>query len=561
MKQGHKKYKAFETITFPLRSWPESRLKKAPVWCSVDLRDGNQALVTPMNLQEKIDFFKMLIDVGFKEIEVGFPSANQTEYEILRALIEGNHIPDDVTVQVLVQAREHLIQKTFEALEGCPRAILHFYNSTSALQRKVVFQKDMQGIIDIAVSSALLIRELAEKSAVDIRYEYSPESFNGTEGDNALLICEAVLDALGATAEQPAIINLPNTVEQAMPNVYADQVEYFIKGLSNRARAIISIHPHNDRGTGIAAAELALLAGAERVEGTLFGNGERTGNVDLMAMALNMFTQGIDPMLDFSHLNQIKDIYERCTKMHVHERHPYAGELVFTAFSGSHQDAINKGSRYSKEHGAEYWEIPYLPIDPKDVGREYEPIIRINNQSGKGGAAYVMQGFGYTLPKNMHPEFGKIVKAYCDRTGAEISAEQVYELFSEEYITVESPFKLIKHKVSDESGGQSRFIGILEENGFEKAVSGSGNGPIDAFFNALTDVGIRHYEFVSYSEHAVSAGADSKAVAYIELKAPGGETCFGVGLDNNITMASIKGVLCAINRNLRKQDGQSNETV
>ena len=377
---------------YPEREWPNKEIEKAPIWCSVDLRDGNQALIDPMNLQEKLEFFHALVDMGFKEIEIGFPSASETEYEICRELIEKNHIPDDVTIQVLVQAREHLIRKTFEAIKGAKNVIVHFYNSTSTLQRKVVFKTDMQGVIDIAVEGARLIKKLTDEYTGDtnIRFEYSPESFSGTEPDNAVAICDRVMEELGSTKENPVILNLPNTVEMCTPNTYADQIEYFIRHLKNREAAIISVHPHNDRGCGVAAGELALLAGAERVEGTLFGNGERTGNMDIVTMGLNMFTQGVDPKLDFSDLPRLRDIYERCTNMKVDPRQPYIGELVFTAFSGSHQDAINKGHQYMRDSGTEYWEIPYLPIDPADVGREYEPIIRINSQSGKGGAAFVM---------------------------------------------------------------------------------------------------------------------------------------------------------------------------
>ena len=392
MKKGYEKYRGFEPINIPDRTWPDKTITKAPTWCSVDLRDGNQALVDPMNLQEKLEFFTTLVNIGFKEIEVGFPSASETEYEILRTLIEGNYIPDDVTIQVLVQAREHLIRKTFEAIDGAKNVIVHFYNSTSTLQRKVVFKTDMQGVIDIAIDGAKLIYELTEEVMkknpdMNIRFEYSPESFSGTEMDNAVEICRQVMEELHITKENPIILNLPSTVEGSTPNGYADQIEYFCRNLPNRDAAIISLHPHNDRGTGVAAAELGLLAGADRIEGTLFGNGERTGNVDIVTLALNMWTQGVDPELDFHDINKIKGVYERATKMVVPPRHPYAGELVFTAFSGSHQDAINKGKMYMEEHGGDYWDIPYLPIDPADVGREYEPIIRINSQSGKGGMA------------------------------------------------------------------------------------------------------------------------------------------------------------------------------
>ena len=552
MKPSFQKYRPFEQIRLPDRQWPNRVIDKAPLWCSVDLRDGNQALVDPMNLQEKLEFFKALCDMGFKEIEVGFPSASETEYEIFRELIEGGHIPDDVTIQVLVQAREHLIRKTFEAIRGAKNVIVHFYNSTSTLQRKVVFHKDMQGIIDIAVEGARLIRELTENYEGDthIRYEYSPESFSGTEMDNAVAICAAVMEALGSTPENPVILNLPDTVEMCTPNTYADQVEYFIRHLPNRDSAIISIHPHNDRGTGVAAAELAVLAGAQRVEGTLFGNGERTGNLDIVTMGLNMYTQGVDPQLDFSNLPALRQLYERCTKMHIHERQPYAGELVFTAFSGSHQDAINKGTQYMQEHNSEYWEIPYLPIDPADVGRQYEPIIRINSQSGKGGAAFVMQQtFGYTLPKAMHPEFGALVKAECDRIGRELSAQELFDVFRRSYLEAPKVYELAHGSVfEEEAGGQVRFRGSIIVEGTPHPVEAEGNGPIDAFFRALEQVGVQDYHFLSYHEHAISSGSDSKAIAYIELQKPDGGKVFGVGIASNINKASILGVLNAINR-------------
>ena len=556
MYQGCKKYIPFVPVSLPNRTWPNNRIEKAPTWCSVDLRDGNQALVTPMNLQEKLDFFKLLVDVGFKEIEVGFPSASETEYEILRALIDGHYIPDDVTIQVLVQAREHLIRKTFEAVRGAKNVIIHFYNSTSTLQRKVVFKKDMQGIIDIAVAGAKLVRELteADQSGTNFRYEYSPESFSGTEMDFAVDICHQVMETLGATKENPVILNLPNTVEMCTPNTYADQVEYFIRHLPNRDAAIISVHPHNDRGTGVACAELSMLAGADRVEGTLFGNGERTGNLDIVTVALNMYTQGVDPMLDFSHIDHIREIYERCTKMHVPERWPYAGKLAFTAFSGSHQDAINKGHEYMRESKSPYWEIPYLPIDPADVGREYEPIIRINSQSGKGGAAFIMDhNYGYHMPKAMHPEFGAVVQAECDKTGRELTANEVYELFHREFLNISEPYTLSRAKFYEEaiagSGANvTHFSGVLSVRGQFVQLESRGNGPIDAFFNALGQAGIEGYSFISYSEHAISMGSDSQAVAYIELRVPGGRRIFGVGTEHNINFASVKGILSAINR-------------
>ena len=556
MYQGCKKYIPFVPVSLPNRTWPNNRIEKAPTWCSVDLRDGNQALVTPMNLQEKLDFFKLLVDIGFKEIEVGFPSASETEYEILRALIDGHYIPDDVTIQVLVQAREHLIRKTFEAVRGAKNVIIHFYNSTSTLQRKVVFKKDMQGIIDIAVAGAKLVRELteADQSGTNFRYEYSPESFSGTEMDFAVDICHQVMETLGATNENPVILNLPNTVEMCTPNTYADQIEYFIRHLPNRDAAIISVHPHNDRGTGVACAELSMLAGADRVEGTLFGNGERTGNLDIVTVALNMYTQGVDPMLDFSHIDHIREIYERCTKMHVPERWPYAGKLAFTAFSGSHQDAINKGHEYMRESKSPYWEIPYLPIDPADVGREYEPIIRINSQSGKGGAAFIMDhNYGYHMPKAMHPEFGAVVQAECDKTGRELTANEVYELFHREFLNISEPYALSRAKFYEEAiagsaANVTHFSGVLSVRGQFIQLESRGNGPIDAFFNALGQAGIEGYSFISYSEHAISMGSDSQAVAYIELRVPGGRRIFGVGTEHNINFASVKGILSAINR-------------
>ena len=556
MYQGCEKYIPFAPVSLPDRTWPNNRIEKAPTWCSVDLRDGNQALVTPMNLQEKLDFFKLLVDIGFKEIEVGFPSASETEYEILRALIDGHYIPDDVTIQVLVQAREHLIRKTFEAVRGAKNVIIHFYNSTSTLQRKVVFKKDMQGIIDIAVAGAKLVRELteADQSGTNFRYEYSPESFSGTEMDFAVDICHQVMETLGATKENPVILNLPNTVEMCTPNTYADQIEYFIRHLPNRDAAIISVHPHNDRGTGVACAELSMLAGADRVEGTLFGNGERTGNLDIVTVALNMFTQGVDPMLDFSHIDHVREIYERCTKMHVPERWPYAGKLAFTAFSGSHQDAINKGHEYMRESKTPYWEIPYLPIDPADVGREYEPIIRINSQSGKGGAAFIMDhNYGYHMPKAMHPEFGAVVQAECDKTGRELTANEVYELFHREFLNISEPYALSRAKFYEEAiagsaANVTHFSGVLSVRGQFVQLESRGNGPIDAFFNALGQAGIEGYSFISYSEHAISMGSDSQAVAYIELRVPGGRRIFGVGTEHNINFASVKGILSAINR-------------
>lgn len=557
MKKGFEKYIPFTPVKIRERQWPDHVLDQAPTWCSVDLRDGNQALIDPMNLEQKLAFFKMLVDIGFKEIEIGFPSANETEYEICRELIEGNHIPDDVTIQVLVQARPHLIHRTFEALDGAKNAILHFYNSTSTLQRKVVFKKEMDGIIEIAVEAARLIRELGAeyKGVENLRYEYSPESFSGTEMDNAINICERVIEEIGATPEHPIILNLPNTVEMCTPNTHADQIEYFVRNMKHRDCAIISLHPHNDRGTAVAAAELGMLAGAERVEGTLFGNGERTGNLDIVTMAMNLYSQGIDPKLDFSKLPKIRKMYEECTNLPVHQRHPYAGELVFTAFSGSHQDAIHKGKMHMAESKSAYWEVPYLPIDPADVGREYEPIIRINSQSGKGGAAFVMNTFGYQMPKAMHPEFGKIVTQECDRIGKEISAERVKELFEETYLHTDSPYELIHQRLYEE-GEKVHFEGIIRAGKDDIELNGYGNGPIDAFFQSISGLHVDGFKFVSYNEHAISTGSDSKGVAYIELKDQDDRSIFGVGVADNINHAANIAIIRAIDRGLNREENE-----
>ena len=557
MKQASKQYIPFQPLQWPNRQWPNKTITKAPIWCSVDLRDGNQALVTPMQLEEKLLMFKTLVDIGFKEIEVGFPSASETEYEILRTLIEGHHIPDDVTIQVLVQARPELIKKTFEAVKGAKNVIVHFYNSTSTLQRKVVFKEDMPGIIKIAVEGAKLIRQLTEEeiasSGMNIRYEYSPESFTGTEIDFAIEICESVMETLGATKENPIILNLPSTVEMSTPNTYADQIEYFCTKMKNREAAIISIHPHNDRGTGVAAAELALLGGADRIEGTLFGNGERTGNLDIVTVALNMYTQGVDPELDFSNILAVKKIYEACTKMKVPERSLMRVKLAFTAFSGSHQDAIRKGYEYMAESDTPYWEVPYLPINPADLSREYEPVIRINSQSGKGGAAFVLQhAVGYRLPKEMHPEFGNIVKAASDAFGDELKEEQIVDLFNREYVEFDGKYKLASHSFLEQreldGTTHTRFEGKIDVCGDMKEVAGVGNGPIDSFFQALAGIGVEGYEFVNYHEHAISRGSDAKGICYIELKIPGNGHIFGVGIDSNINVAALLGILCAINR-------------
>ena len=558
MYQGCKKYIPFAPQPIENRTWPDKTITAAPIWYSVDLRDGNQALIDPMNLEEKLEYFKTLTEVGFKEIEIGFPSASETEYEILRVLIERNLIPDDVTIQVLVQAREHLIKKTFEAIDGAKNVILHFYNSTSTLQRKVVFHTDTNGITNIATAAADLIYEMSQPliaGGMNLRFEYSPESFMGTEMDYAAEICAAVLDHLHATKENKVILNLPTTVENCMPNQFADELEYFIRKLPGRERAVISIHPHNDRGCGVATAEMALLAGAERVEGTLFGNGERTGNVDVVTLAMNMYTQGIDPKLDFTHINDLREMWEHCTKMKINPRQPYVGDLVFTAFSGSHQDAINKGVQYMHESGTEYWEVPYLPIDPADVGRQYEPIIRINSQSGKGGAAFVMShNFGFDIPKAMQTEFGHIVQVETDRVGKELPAERIYELFKESYIDAKKPYELANHSFSEstDENGKSHvvFRGTLRHTDTTFDVIGEGNGPIDAFFNAIHGQKMDRFTFVDYKEHAISVGSDSMAVAYILLRDDKGRDVFGVGIDHNINLAPLRGILSAINRSV-----------
>ncbi len=551
---SYKKYKQYPKVILPDRQWPDKQIEKAPIWCSVDLRDGNQSLPIPMNVEEKLKMFKLLVDIGFKEIEIGFPSASNTEYQFLRTLIDHNLVPDDVTIQVLTQSRAHLIQKTFEALKGVKKAIVHLYNSTSVLQRRVVFNKSKEEIIDIGVQGAKLLMEYKDKyPETDFAFEYSPESFTGTELEYALEICEAVLDVWKPTPEKKAIINLPATVEMTTPNVYADQIEWFSKNIKNRNSILISLHTHNDRGTATAASELGLLAGADRVEGTLFGNGERTGNLDIMTMALNLYTHGLNPELDFSDLHKIVGVYEECTKMNVHDRHPYAGKLVYTAFSGSHQDAIRKGLKVRNEEKNEFWEVPYLPIDPHDVGREYEEIIRINSQSGKGGAAFIMENeFGFILPKAMHDDFGKLVKNESDRLGTELTGNQIYDLFKNEYLNKKSPYLLkscsiqsVQNVETDEN--TVNIQAVLSVNGKEINISGVGNGPVDAFFNALHASNINGCHFISYDEHALGTGSNSKAATYIQIE-DNGQRYFGVGVSENIDTASLNALISAINR-------------
>lgn len=551
---SYKKYKPYGSINIKNRKWPDKQINTAPIWCSVDLRDGNQSLPIPMNVDEKVKLFKLLVDIGFKEIEVGFPSASNTEYQFLRKLIEKDLIPYDVTVQVLTQSREHLIKKTFESLKGAKKAIVHLYNSTSILQRRIVFNKSKQEIIDIGVTGAKLLMEYKDKyPETDFSFEYSPESFTGTELEYSLEICESILDVLKPTPAKKVILNLPSTVEMATPNIYADQIEWFCNNIKNRESVLISLHTHNDRGTSIAASELGILAGADRVEGTLFGNGERTGNLDIMAMALNLHVQGINPELNFSKLYDIVAVYEDCTKMKVHERHPYAGKLVYTAFSGSHQDAIKKGFKANHESNSDFWEVPYLPIDPHDVGREYEEIIRINSQSGKGGAAFIMENeFGFVLPKSMQNDFGTLVKNQSDFLGTELSPIQIYNLFKSEYLNIKSPNLLKSYTIQSVQNVETdenivNIQALISVSGKAMNISGVGNGPVDAFFNALHGSNINGYNFISYDEHALGSGSNSKAATYIQIEY-NDQRYFGVGVSANIDTASLNALFSAINR-------------
>lgn len=551
---NYKRYKKNPVVDYPGREWPNKEITEAPIWCSVDLRDGNQALIDPMIVEEKIEFFQFLVKMGFKEIEIGFPAASQIEFDFLRQLIERKMIPDDVCVQVLTQCRRELIDRTFEAIEGCKQAVVHIYNSTSTLQRDVVFHMEKEQITQIAVEGTRMVKERMASFSGKIILEYSPESFTGTELEYALEICTAVQKEWGATRENPIIINLPSTVEMNTPNVYADQIEWMNRHFENRESIILSVHPHNDRGTGVAAAELALLAGADRVEGTLFGNGERTGNVDIMNIAYNMFSQGINPKLEIEHVNDIIEIYERCTKMPIHPRHPYAGKLVFTAFSGSHQDAINKGVLAMRERNNEYWQVPYLPIDPADIGREYEPIVRINSQSGKGGVAFVMDTyFGFKLPKGMHREFANVIQRLSEKQG-EVSPEQIMEQFRQCYLNQKEPFHFRRLRVNDLAGETaSEFDTEVKvdytDNGIEKSFTAKGNGPIDAVQRGLQEaLGIR-IKVLDYEEHALQSGSNSQAAAYIHmLDSNEGTVTYGVGVSSNITRASARAIFSAVNR-------------
>ena len=551
---NYKRYRRNPVVDYPEREWVNKEIEKAPIWCSVDLRDGNQALIDPMVVSEKIEFFNYLIKLGFKEIEIGFPAASQIEYDFLRQLVDRKLIPDDVVVQVLTQCREELLERTFESIEGCKQAIVHIYNSTSTLQRDVVFHMNREEITNIAVEGVKMVKRHAAKFPGKVILEYSPESFTGTELDYALEVCNAVQREWGPTKENPMIINLPSTVEMTTPNVFADRIEWMNKHLENREAIILSIHPHNDRGTGVATAELALLAGAERVEGTLFGNGERTGNVDVLNIAYNMFSQGIDPNLAIEHVNESIEIYERCCKIPVHPRHPYAGKLVFTAFSGSHQDAINKGVKAMKERGGEYWEVPYLPIDPADIGREYEPIVRINSQSGKGGVAFVMDTyFGFKLPKGMHREFANVIQAISEKQG-EVSPDQIMESFRQEYLMKKEPIHFRKLRVDDlseetESEFDTRVTVVYTDKGVEKSFEAVGNGPIDAVKRGLQEELNVAIKILDYEEHALQSGSKSQAAAYIHLlDADDGRVTYGVGVSSNITRASVRAIFSAVNR-------------
>ena len=555
MPNAAKKYQPYPLIDLADRTWPSKRIEQAPIWCSVDLRDGNQALIDPMGHERKSRMFRLLLDLGFKEIEIGFPSASQTDFDFARWTIEHGNVPDDVSLQVLVQCRPELIERTFEALEGATRPIVHFYNSTSELQRRVVFEKDVAGIKQIATDAAKMITDMAARAGGGYRFQYSPESFTGTELDVALEICNEVIAIVDPTPQDKLIINLPATVETSTPNIYADQIEWMCRHLDRRDSIIVSLHPHNDRGTGVATAELGLMAGADRVEGTLFGNGERTGNVDVITMALNMYTQGVDPLLDCSDINRIKEIYEYSNKLRIPERHPYVGELVYTAFSGSHQDAINKGMKAIKKANRSYWEVPYLPIDPQDVGRSYEAIIRINSQSGKGGIAYVLQAdYGLNLPRNLQIEFSRDIQQITDTEGRELPSSSIYDRFIALYVDQPGArLRFVDHHTHSDPVNKARrnIEAVLTDTGREIVVSGVGTGPIDAFVNGLSDhIGV-DLSVLDYCEHSLQRGSNASAICYVEVEYPGGRL-FGVGISPNISAASLEAVVSAANRILEQ---------
>jgi 2-isopropylmalate synthase len=549
-KTSFRKYRPYAPVDLPRRQWPSRTIERAPIWCSVDLRDGNQALIEPMGFERKLRMFELLVRMGFKEIELGFPSASDTEFEFVRRMIDEGRIPEDVTIQVLTQARDELIRRTFDSVRGARRAIVHLYNSTSTLQRRVVFGLDQAGIVDIAVKGTALSKELARgMPETEILFEYSPESFTGTELPFAKEICEAVMDAWEASPSRKIILNLPATVEMSTPNVYADQIEWFGANVKNRDFFVLSVHPHNDRGTAVAAAELAVMAGADRVEGTLFGNGERTGNVDIITLALNLLTQGVDPELEIDDIDAIAETVKYCNRLPIHPRHPYVGELVFTAFSGSHQDAIKKGLAAAKAALKDFWEVPYLPIDPSDLGRSYEAIIRINSQSGKGGVAYVMEeNYGFRLPRKLSIEFSQCIQKTADDTGLELSPEEIWSAFSAEYLEP-GRFMLGEHAIISSEGDEAscRFTGLLSDGGVPRAIAGGGNGPIAAFVTAVNAGTGAEIRIVEYSEHSLDAGSDACAVAYVEARV-GGRSTFGVGVHLSIVTASFQAVVSALNR-------------
>lgn len=549
MKDPSKKYRPFVAVDLPDRQWPGQRIDTPPIWCSVDLRDGNQSLIDPMDQERKQRLFDMLLKIGFKEIEVGFPSASQTDFDFVRSLIEQDKIPDDVTIQVLTQARPHLIERTFEALKGAKRAIVHVYNATDPMFRRVVFNVDKAECVQIAVDATAQIRDLmAANPETQWTFQYSPELFTTTEMPFAVEIVEAVMDTFGPSVDNRMIVNLPATVEVATPNNYADQIEWFCRHVKKRDTLIVSVHPHNDRGTGVAAAELTLMAGADRIEGTLFGNGERTGNVDIVTLAMNMYTQGVHPQLDFSNITPVMREVEYCNQLPVHPRHPYVGDLVFTAFSGSHQDAIKKGMAERRANPEAPWDVPYLPIDPMDVGRSYEAVIRVNSQSGKGGISYLLeQEHGIELPRRLSIEFSQVVQEVADRTGREITSQMIYQAFLEEYLEQQAPLALVNHRLASEPDSPRVTLeAVVEQQGERHLLSGQGNGPLAAFVKALHAHG-HDVEIIDYHEHSRGQGADAEAIAYVEVRIDG-QAVFGVGSDESITSASMKGVLSAINR-------------
>jgi 2-isopropylmalate synthase len=550
LQDPNKKYRPFAPIEIGARTWPDKVITTPPLWCSVDLRDGNQALIEPMDAARKRRMFDLLVRTGFKEIEVGFPAASQTDFDFVRELIERNLIPDDVLIQVLTQARPEQIERTYESLRGAKRAIVHLYNSTSTVQRRVVFGLDRAGIVNIAVQAARRVRDLAaQQPETDWYFEYSPESFTGTELDFAVEICDAVNEVWRPTPQRKVILNLPATVEMATPNIYADQIEWFGRHIAKRDSIVLSVHPHNDRGTAVAAAELAVMAGAERVEGTLFGNGERTGNVDIVTLALNLYSQGVHPGLDFSNINEAARCAEYCNQLPIHPRHPYVGDLVFTAFSGSHQDAIKKG--FGARRDGDIWEVPYLPIDPRDLGRTYESVIRVNSQSGKGGIAYLLErDYGLTMPRRLQIEFSQVVQAVTDATGKELSSEQIWSLFEREYLGENGAYVYSAHQLSPlrEHQNVERLTLKLKCNGQGALLHGEGNGPIDAIVDAL---GLR-FDVLSYEEHSMGSGSDARAVAFVEITTPARATLFGVGLHENIVTASLMAILSAVNRALQR---------